>query len=324
MDEIDLQTRSPLWIDQPDALDRLADLPLDARTRADTEHFITRGYTIFRGAVSHEVIDRVLADTRSIFQEPERYVVRDKGAYVDPVQIRELNVGHRIIDLYAISAAARDAVFAPTVANMLHAVFGEPAIGIQSLSFEYGSQQAIHQDTAYVVSARPMSLAATWIALEDVAPGTGELIFYPGGHRFDHYLFSGRYKGWSQQRDGQESHREYLAQLHAQAQARGLEIERFLPKKGDVLVWHADLPHGGSRITQHHTRRSLVTHFAGASVGANYRKVIGENYHELAHDSGHRFTSRHYLLRQLDEQGRGSILFDGGVSKRRLAEMLGR
>jgi len=317
MDDRDIQTTSPLWIDQPDALAQVAGRGFTDETRGHVEHFIERGYTIFRGAVPAEVIDEVSADAQALLTKPERYVVRDKGAYVDTTRIREVGIGHRIIDLYAVSPAARDAIFAPAVGDFLHAVFGEPAIAIQSLHFEYGSQQAIHQDTAYVVSGRPLALAATWIALEDITPGTGELIFFPGGHRFPHFLFGPGMKAWSQGRDGTEVHQRYLAQLQAQAKAAGIKTERFLARKGDVLVWHADLPHGGSRITAPGTRRSLVAHFAPISVKANYRNVIGPDYHELAHPTGHFFSSRHFTLRQLDAEGRAPILFDGGVSLKR-------
>ena len=51
------------------------------------------------------------------------------------------------------------------------------------------------------------------------------------------------------------------------------EIERgrhprkvFLPRRGDVLIWHAALVHEGSPITdQSRTRKSLVTHYSGSS-----------------------------------------------------------
>ena len=34
-------------------------------------------------------------------------------------------------------------------------------------------------------------------------PGTGELQYYPGSHRHEPYLFSGRYRSWNRGRDGE-------------------------------------------------------------------------------------------------------------------------
>lgn len=300
-----------LWIDEPDAMAQVARMPLDASLKEDLGQFIRQGYTIIRQAVDPTVADQIVADAHRILQKPSPYVVRHAGVYADPASLTELGVGDRIIDLYAISPAARAAVFTPRVAALLQAAFGEPAIAMQSLYFEYGSQQAIHQDTAYVVSRRPLGLAAIWIALEDVAPGTGELCYFPGGHRFPHFLFGGERKHWIQSQDGQQVHQAFLRHLQDCARERGIAEATFLPRKGDVLVWHADLPHGGSRITQMHTRRSLVLHFAPHSVKAHYADRLGPDYHELPAERGHFFSCRHYLLQDMDGQGRAAMLFNG-------------
>lgn len=306
-----------LWIDRPDTAAHLATLGLDRQTERDLAFFIDQGYVIIPGALSAELADHVVADAHSVMRHPTRYVVRDKGQYVDPAQMTEFHLGHRIIDLYAVSPAAREAVFTPRVSNLLQAAFGEPAVVIQSLYFEYGSQQAIHQDTAYVVSRRPMALAAIWIALEDIEPGTGELCYYPGGHRVPHHLFGGTRKHWIQAQDGAEAHQAYFQYLHDQSRALGSELATFHAKKGDVLIWHADLPHGGSRIRHMRSRRSYVLHFAPQSVKAHYFDKIGPHYRELPAAGGNFFSCRHYKLGELDAAGQAALLFDGGVSRRR-------
>lgn len=320
MDEVNVRPNvrrdlGELWIDAPHAAAKLGTMGFGAQTRQDVAQFIDHGYLIVPGAIAPDLADQIVADAHAVMREPSHYVVRDKGQYVDPSKMREFRLGHRIIDLYAVSPAARAAVFTPRVSSLLQAIFGEPALAIQSLYFEYGSQQAIHQDTAYVVSRKPLALAAIWIALEDVQPGTGELCYYPGGHRFPHHLFGGERKHWIQAQDGPEAHQAYLHSLHEKAQQRGIGLETFLARKGDVLVWHADLPHGGSRIQQMRPRRSLVLHFAPQSVKANYVGRIGSDYHELPADGGNFFSCRHYKLRELDANGRAMVLFDGGVSQ---------
>jgi ectoine hydroxylase-related dioxygenase (phytanoyl-CoA dioxygenase family) len=48
----------------------------------------------------------------------------------------------------------------------------------------------------------------------------------------------------------------------------------FLGKAGDVLIWHADLAHGGAPIKNvGQTRHSLVTHFCPASDEPFYRRT---------------------------------------------------
>ncbi len=42
----------------------------------------------------------------------------------------------------------------------------------------------------------------------------------------------------------------------------GLRRVEFCPKRGDVLIWHGNLPHEGTTVADPaRTRKSLVTHF---------------------------------------------------------------
>ncbi len=306
-----------LWIDDPLQLDaRRAGTPEDLVPHLD--EFVRSGFTIFRGAVPPALVDAVVAHTQSFGERPEAVVLKCQGAYIDPVGHASLRKGDRIVDLYATSADVRTAIYSPQIKRFLRLVFDDDPIAMQSISFEFGSQQPMHQDTAYVVSERPLCLAATWMALEDIEEGSGELMYYPGSHRFGHFLFSGRHKNWKRSRDGDSAHAGFLGQLHSQASERGIREERFLARKGDVLVWHADLAHGGSPIrVEGRTRRSLVTHFCPRSIKPAYRRMIPQHYLEFEHEPHCCFTSRHYDLGRMVD-GSAPIIYDGGVSKRRL------
>jgi len=300
-----------LWIDKKDASEKIQSLQLTDETRSHLEFFHEKGYTIFRNVVPAKLTDTIVQEMTSVSMHPERYVVRSAGKYIDPATVKSLSAGHRVIDIYGVSPAAREAIYQPAVADFLKTLFAEPAIAMQSLCFEYGSQQAIHQDTAYVVSSKPLSLAAAWIALEDVTEGSGELIYYPGSHRFQHFLFGGESKAWRRKKDGDEAHQQFLGNLHEQAKQKDIQIEKFLAKKGDVLIWHADLAHGGAKLTHNKTRRSLVVHFCPASVKPAYAKQIGNKYFELKHESGNLFAARHYDLRSMDAHGICKVLYNG-------------
>jgi len=40
----------------------------------------------------------------------------------------------------------------------------------------------------------PVELLASWNALEDIQPGSGELVYYPKSHLFPEFLFDDKYK----------------------------------------------------------------------------------------------------------------------------------
>lgn len=157
--------------------------------------------------------------------------------------------GMRAVDVYAYYESARRALFSDRIVEFLRAIFNDSPLLFQSLTFERGSQQPLHQDTGFVVVSSPLEFAASWIALEDIQPGSGELTFIDGSHRLSEYLFSGKYKHWNAKRDGDQQHADWHDQLHANATRLGLEQKTFLASKGDVLIWAADLAHGGSAVT---------------------------------------------------------------------------
>ena len=119
-------------------------------------------------------------------------------------------------------------------------------------------------------------LAAAWIAFEDIHPDCGPLVFYPGSHKLP-YVFS-KDVGITEadyQRDGYAPYQaKYEARIADLIEKQAIEPQYFHARKGDVLVWHAYLVHGGStRQNLRLSRRALVCHYfaKGAFV-----------YHDLA------------------------------------------
>jgi ectoine hydroxylase-related dioxygenase (phytanoyl-CoA dioxygenase family) len=82
------------------------------------------------------------------------------------------------------------------------------------------------------------------------------------------YLFQGKFKNMPL---GDPDHSRYLQSLHEKAAEMGLERKKFQPKKGDALIWSADLAHGGSQEREPGSSRlSLVTHYCPANLAPAY------------------------------------------------------
>ena len=204
--------------------------------------------------------------------------------------------GSRLVDDYFFSNASRNLLLHPVMTDFLSMIFERPGVLTQSLRFEYGSQQAIHQDTAFVRMNAPMKLAAVWIALEDITPNSGELTYFPGSHTWEGYLFSGEFKHYDAARDGETQLAEWHQWILDEAKRRGVKAQQFSAKKGDILFWHAGLAHGGAPVAkdnQHLTRKSLVGHYCPEGVRPLYhyykpgqRRFYGE--------AGSRYTTSYY------------------------------
>lgn len=145
-----------------------------------------------------------------------------------------------------------------------------------------GSEESLHIDTGPLTLTEPMSLTASWIALEDVREGAGALQFIPGSHRMPEVLCENKSKGHN---GNMTAYYEVLQTTLKNCEAAGLSTEHFMARKGDVLIWAADLMHGGAKIADPSlTRKSLVCHYMPYGVQPTFYDFSGVNY--VAYSSG--------------------------------------
>ena len=171
------------------------------------------------------------------------------------------NEPYKLNDLFLEYKEVRDLVLDPKLClAMADLLEGDPMV-CNGLSFERGSQQDFHFDTFYMPPPVENKMVATWIALEDATAESGPLRYYPGSHNIEPYHFSdGRLNAIE---DEMDAFNEYIRE---QLDFFSLEPVTFLPDKGDVLIWHAQLLHGGDVIEDKElTRKSLVSHYFRAS-----------------------------------------------------------
>ncbi|MBV8553577.1 MAG: phytanoyl-CoA dioxygenase family protein [Acidobacteriaceae bacterium] len=266
-----------LWIDRRDFEDALVERQRKgeiSKDEADQVRFFEKnGYLILPGAVPASACDRFECDIAAAWERgDERLLIQNPTEYYGkPLAAGAPRVQTRVVDSYVYYESALDLLLSDSIARFMRIIFDDAPLLFQSLSFEMGSEGALHQDTGYVVVNSPMELAATWIALEDVREGSGELIYIPGSHRMPEFHFSGEFKHWSEPRDGAEQQQQWIRLLGENAERMGLRTEIFRPQKGDALIWAADLAHGGSPIQDRSlTRRSLVGHFCPNRAEPNY------------------------------------------------------
>jgi hypothetical protein len=257
-----------LWTDRLD-VESVLERHRRAGRVSDTDDALLRdwiddGYVKLPGAIPYELCEEIKRDIHYALDNGDARlrVIAPGENFGRPLEAKVNMRGMRVQDIYVHFESARQALFAEPIVNFLNLVFDASPLLLQSLTFELGSSQGFHRDTAYVVIDPPLALAASWIALEDVRPGSGALTYYHGSHRIPGRLFSDYYKFWHPTRDGVSQHDQFMTDLVAKCEAAGLERRELLARQGDVLIWSADLVHGGSLIQDEAlTRQSLVGHY---------------------------------------------------------------
>lgn len=280
-----------LWPDREDAADqldaRLADRRLDEADAALFRDWMRDGFVVLEGAVDEAALDSLQQGVEDIWagRHPRAHVEywKDGVQHIEPVKPEHRALQAKLLDAHGASPLVRDALFCPRGVRFLRQLFEREPLAFQTLYFQRGTEQPMHQDTAYVLVDAPLELVGSWLALEDIREGTGELEYYVGSHRLGDYPWGGDTKGMP---PGHPEHERYLEALHEHSAAKGLERRVFRPKRGDLLLWHADLAHGGSSIAQPDASRlSIVTHYCPVDRAPGYFRHHAHS-ERLRHGSG--------------------------------------
>ncbi|EED34440.1 Phytanoyl-CoA dioxygenase family protein [Luminiphilus syltensis NOR5-1B] len=291
---------SALWTDHPDAKAMIKHgLEAGSISWDEAENlrfFCDQGYLVIPDALPDDLTESILNEILTAWSNPtgETYASFWEGSQKRHLPSQsDYATRHeaKLLDIHMVSESVRAAIFHEQIRRYLTLILQDEPLAFQSLSFEKGSEQGMHSDIAFVKVDEPRNFVASWIALEDVHPGTGELEYYPGSHKIPDHVFDNgsvwqdaKPTGYERlvrslfakrsdryQRLLPKTH--YTRIVHKLAKENGLLSQRFLPRKGDALIWSSGLYHGGSKIENpQSTRRSLVTHYCPQRCTPPYLK----------------------------------------------------
>lgn len=196
--------------------------------------------------------------TRCILDEINRLV--DRGR-LHPTPDNKLMFANRI------SAPIREITYDKRLIDLLSFLLDKEVVPFQTINFLHGSNQRAHSDSIHMTTYPLGYLIAVWIALENTNPDNGPLFYYPGSHRLPYLLNSDFNDGTNWLTLGKKDYVDYEDRIDDLIREKDLKKEVFLAKKGDILIWHANLIHGGLPVINPDlTRKSMVIHYYAKDV----------------------------------------------------------
>ena len=100
-------------------------------------------------------------------------------------------------------------------------------------------------------------MCGVWVALEDTDPDNGPLVYFPGSHKLQEV--TPQTVGAPLGPQGYAAYEEYIGNTIEQ---EGLVPQYGLLRRGQALIWAANLLHGGAtQRDAQRTRLSQVTHY---------------------------------------------------------------
>jgi len=144
---------------------------------------------------------------------------------------------------------------------LLSRLYGRQAWPFQTLNFPVGTQQHFHTDSIHFSSSAERFMCGVWAAMEDIDETNGPLMYFPGSHRWP--IYTNEHIGKCvAELEGTPTQAIYEAMWRELVEANGAKPEYFHAKKGQALIWAANLMHGGMpQLDPDRTRWSQVTHY---------------------------------------------------------------
>ncbi len=150
----------------------------------------------------------------------------------------------------------------PKLIALVSSLMNGKAKLFQSINFINGSEQKTHSDSFHMTTYPLGGLVGVWIALEDIGLENGPLHYYKGSHKLPYYLNSDYNNTGNRLFIGKKGYGEYENFIEKKIVKQNLNKEIFTAKKGDILIWHANLFHGAeTHLDKSKTRKSMVFHY---------------------------------------------------------------
>jgi hypothetical protein len=171
--------------------------------------------------------------------------------------LHENGAFNRVAEAWTEFEPVRRFATAPKVLATLDLLYGRRPIPFQTLNFWRGTEQATHSDAVHFHCFPKHLMCGVWIALENTDERNGALHYYPGSHKLPdvEYVDLGL-------RPGKEFYPRYEEYIRGVIESAGLKKEKPSLRRGQAIVWSANLLHGGDPIADpDSTRISQVTHY---------------------------------------------------------------
>jgi ectoine hydroxylase-related dioxygenase (phytanoyl-CoA dioxygenase family) len=185
--------------------------------------------------------------------------------------------GKRIFEGWRDSELLRSLALHPKILNIIEMLYNRKPYPFQTITFNYGSNQPLHSDLIHFDSLPHRWLTAAWVALDDMTENNGSLIYVPKSHKlpiFDFYDLKIKVPEYGKQFDSYEEYENFVRQL---VESNELPVESLRCKRGQVLIWAANLIHGGDVIRDPNTTRySQVTHYYYDDCDVYYSPMFSE------------------------------------------------
>lgn len=260
------------WTESPFFYDLLESSNLTEEERQMAIHFHEKGYLIVDLDLTHDFVSNVVKDMYDAVKRDSVTLQAEFYTYSD---------SPRIFEEWRNSENIKNLCLNPKLIKTLEFLYNKEAFPFSTINFIKGSNQPLHSDAIHFHTIPQLWMSGVWVALEDTTTENGTLNIVPGSHKWSVYDYQSLgLPHPDNYEDGEKNnYRIYEDLIKSLVEAHKVDIIPVPLKKGQALIWAANLLHGGMQIVdENSTRLTQAIHYFYKDCTRYYHPMFSNIY----------------------------------------------
>lgn len=236
------------WIDSPFFNTELAASDLNESDRCFVKNYSDNGYVIIDSGIAEQTLNAVIE------------------GLAEKLNHLSVNSDTTLRDAWKYNEDVKKIATSENILNKLRLLYRREPIPFQTLNTLVSTQINTHSDMIHLNSIPERFMCGVWLALEDCAFDNGPFHYYPQSHKLPFYDMidvgvkaSETIKMKKEFMAFAENYENFIGEM---VKALDLKKSILTIKKGQALIWAANMLHGAEKIIRPGaTRLSQVSHY---------------------------------------------------------------
>jgi ectoine hydroxylase-related dioxygenase (phytanoyl-CoA dioxygenase family) len=260
------------WVESPFFYQLLSNSNLTAEQREQAIQFHEKGYVVLDLELTDDFLKHVI---------DEMYAAVTRNTVTKQAEFYTYSDSPRIFEEWRNSDAIRELCLNKKLIDMLEFLYAKEALPFSTINFIKGSNQPLHSDAIHFHTIPQLWMSGVWVALEDTTLENGTLNIVPGSHRWPVFDYDSlKLPHPDTMKDGEkENYRIYEEFIRKLVDANHAQIVPVPLRKGQALIWAANLLHGGMQIVdENSTRLTQAIHYFYKDCTKYYHPMFSKPY----------------------------------------------
>lgn len=233
------------------------------------------GYVIIDLELTDDEIEPILKDMHGALDRDDSVYHADHFQYTD---------SKRIFEHWKKSVPIAKLTVHDKIISTLELLYNKEPYPFSTINFIKGSNQPLHSDTIHFHTIPQKWMCGVWVAFEDVGTKNGTLNIVPGSHKWNIYEYQNLKLPHPDDIENGEAvnYREYENFIRSLVKSKNGTITPINLKKGQALIWSANMLHGGCNIEGvtdlNKTRLTQANHYFFKGCEHYYHPMFTDKY----------------------------------------------